>query len=125
MDRNEDGILAVNSLAVVTAPTVTTYQPLGMLFVESSRQCLWTTVAMAWITWRALVVGFAISGGAVAWTSDEHVIDLLEGHGAAEICYGSVFGFVVHFVLLAVGLVPSLESVQVAEIGIDLNDNRR
>jgi hypothetical protein len=49
---------------------------------------------MAWITWWALVVGFAIAGGVEAWTSDEQVADLLSGHGLREIGYGSLFGFV-------------------------------
>nr|WP_236044597.1 permease [Halomicroarcula nitratireducens] len=49
---------------------------------------------MAWITWWALVVGFAIAGGVEAWTSDEKVSDLLEGHGPREIGYGTLFGFV-------------------------------
>jgi uncharacterized membrane protein YraQ (UPF0718 family) len=49
---------------------------------------------MAWITWWALVVGFAIAGGVEAWTSEERVSDLLEGYGPREIGYGSLFGFV-------------------------------
>ena len=49
---------------------------------------------MAWITWWALVIGFAIAGGVEAWTSNEQVADLLEGHGPREVGYGSLFGFV-------------------------------
>ncbi len=40
---------------------------------------------MAWITWWALVLGFAIAGGVEAWTSNEAVADLLERHGPREI----------------------------------------
>ncbi|GAA0243061.1 permease [Halobacterium noricense] len=49
---------------------------------------------MAWITWWALVIGFAIAGGVEAWTSNQEVADLLDGHGVREIGYGSLFGFV-------------------------------
>ncbi|WP_276272533.1 permease [Haloarcula litorea] len=94
MERKEYAILAVVALATVALGVVTTSKPLVSFFVESTRQFLTTTAAMAWITWWALVVGFAIAGGVEAWTSDEKVSDLLEGHGLRELGYGSLFGFV-------------------------------
>jgi uncharacterized membrane protein YraQ (UPF0718 family) len=94
MERKEYAILVVIALATVAVGAVTTSRPLDAFFVESTRQFLTTTAAMAWITWWALVVGFAIAGGVEAWTSDEKVSDLLEGHGVREIGYGSLFGFV-------------------------------
>jgi len=94
MEKKEYAILTVIALATVALGVVTTSKPLGPFFVESTRQFLTTTAAMAWITWWALVVGFAIAGGVEAWTSDEKVSDLLEGHGLREIGYGSLFGFV-------------------------------
>ena len=94
MDRKEYAILAVIALATVGVGVVTTTKPLGTFFVESTQQFLTTTAAMAWITWWALVIGFAIAGGVEAWTSDEQVADLLDGHGPREIGYGSLFGFV-------------------------------
>jgi len=94
MEKTEYAILTVIALATVALGVVTTSKPLGPFFVESTRQFLTTTAAMAWITWWALVVGFAIAGGVEAWTSDEKVSDLLDGHGPREIGYGSLFGFV-------------------------------
>jgi uncharacterized membrane protein YraQ (UPF0718 family) len=94
MERTEYAILAVIALVAVAIGMVTTNQPLGAFFAESFRQFLTTTAAMAWITWWALVVGFAIAGGVEAWTSNEEVGELLEGHGLREIGYGSLFGFV-------------------------------
>jgi uncharacterized membrane protein YraQ (UPF0718 family) len=94
MDRGEYAILAVIAAATVGIGIFTTTQPLRQFFVESTRQFLTTTAAMAWITWWALVIGFAIAGGVEAWTSDEKVSGLLEGHGLREIGYGSLFGFV-------------------------------
>ena len=94
MEKREYAILAVVALATVGIGAFTTSQPLSTFFVESTRQFVTTTAAMAWITWWALVVGFAIAGGVEAWTSNEQVADLLEGHGAREIGYGSLFGFV-------------------------------
>ncbi|WP_313691836.1 permease [Halorarum halobium] len=94
MERTEYTILGVIALATVALGVLTTSKPLRPFVVESTRQFLTTTAAMAWITWWALVVGFAIAGGVEAWTSDEKVSDLLEGHGPREIGYGSLFGFV-------------------------------
>ncbi|SFS87487.1 permease [Halostagnicola kamekurae] len=94
MEQREYAILAVIALATVALGALTTSEPLWAFFVESTRQFLTTTAAMAWITWWALVIGFAIAGGVEAWTSDEEVSDLLEGHGLREIGYGSLFGFV-------------------------------
>jgi len=94
METREYAILTVLALATVGIGVFTTSKPLSTFFVESTRQFLTTTAAMAWITWWALVIGFAIAGGVEAWTSDEKVSDLLEGHGWREIGYGSLFGFV-------------------------------
>jgi len=94
MERKEYAILTVIAAATVGVGVVTTTEPLSTFLVESTRQFVTTTAAMAWITWWALVIGFAIAGGVEAWTSDEKVSELLEGHGAREIGYGSLFGFV-------------------------------
>ncbi|WP_345781951.1 permease [Natrinema gelatinilyticum] len=94
MDRTEYAILSIIALATVGIGVFTTSKPLSVFFVESTRQFVTTTAAMAWITWWALVLGFAIAGGVEAWTSNEAVSDLLEGHGPREIGYGSLFGFV-------------------------------
>lgn len=94
MDRTEYAILSIIALATVGIGVFTTSKPLSAFFVESTRQFVTTTAAMAWITWWALVLGFAIAGGVEAWTSNEAVSDLLEGHGPREIGYGSLFGFV-------------------------------
>ncbi|WP_276249039.1 permease [Haladaptatus sp. YSMS36] len=94
MEKKEYAILAVIALATVALGVVTTSKPLGTFFAESIQQFAQTTAAMAWITWWALVIGFAIAGGVEAWTSNEQVADLLDGHGLREIGYGSLFGFV-------------------------------
>ncbi|MFC7139952.1 permease [Halosimplex aquaticum] len=94
MERKEYAILAVIALATVGIGVFTTSEPLSTFFVESTQEFLTTTAAMAWITWWALVIGFAIAGGVEAWTSNEEVSELLEGQGPREIGYGSLFGFV-------------------------------
>lgn len=94
MDRKEYTILAFIALATIGIGVFTTSKPLSAFFVESTREFITTTIAMAWITWWALVIGFAIAGGVEAWTSNEEVSELLEGHGPREIGYGSLFGFV-------------------------------
>ncbi|KAB1190520.1 hypothetical protein GJR96_16245 [Haloferax sp. MBLA0076] len=65
---------------------VTTTKPFGTFFVESAQQAASTTIAIAWITWWSLVVGF-----------------------------------VVHFLFLDLGFIPSRASAQVAEVSIELN----
>jgi hypothetical protein len=94
VDRIEYAVLSLVAVATVAIGVFTTPKPLGAFFVESTRQFVTTTAAMAWITWWALVVGFAIAGGVEAWTSNEKVANLLDGHGPREIGYGSLFGFV-------------------------------
>ena len=94
MDSREYAILGGVALLTVAIGVLTTTKPLRMFFAESFRQFLMTTASMVWITWWALVVGFAIAGGVEAWTSDEQVADLLDGHGPREIGYASLFGFV-------------------------------
>ena len=94
MERREYAILGGIALLTIVIGVVTTTKPLGTFFVESFQQFLSTTASMVWITWWALVIGFAIAGGVEAWTSDEQVADLLEGHGPRELGYGSLFGFV-------------------------------
>lgn len=85
MERTEYAILGVVALATVGIGVFTTNRPLGQFLIENTRQFLTTTATMAWITWWALVVGFAIAGGVEAWTSNEQVADLLDGHGPREI----------------------------------------
>jgi hypothetical protein len=92
MDRRE--YTSLIALATVAIGVVTTSKPLGAFFLESTRQFMTTTAAMAWITWWALVTGFAIAGGVEALTSNEAVADLLDGHDAREIGYESLFGFI-------------------------------
>jgi uncharacterized membrane protein YraQ (UPF0718 family) len=94
MDRWEYALLTGLALAVVGVGVVTTNQSLGQFFAESVRQAATTTVAMAWITWWALVLGFAIAGGVEAWVDSDDVAELMDGHGPREIGAGTFFGFV-------------------------------
>ncbi|MFB6095963.1 MAG: permease [Haloferacaceae archaeon] len=94
MDRREYAFLVVLALGVVALGALTTTEPLAAFLVAGAREAAQTTVAMAWITWWALVVGFAIAGGVEAWVPKEEIADLLEGHGPREIALASFFGFV-------------------------------
>ncbi|SFK97886.1 hypothetical protein SAMN04487950_1711 [Halogranum rubrum] len=94
MDRWEYALLTGIALTVVGVGVLTTNQPLGRFFVESVTTAATTTVTMAWITWWALVVGFAIAGGVEAWVNSDDIADLMEGNGAKAIGAGTFFGFV-------------------------------
>ena len=94
MDRSDYAILSVIAVITVAIGIVTTTKPLGTFVVESARQAATTTAAMAWITWWALVIGFAIAGGVEAWVSTQRISELLEGHGPRSIGLATFFGFV-------------------------------
>ncbi|MFC7157395.1 permease [Halomarina halobia] len=94
MDRWEYGFLLLVAAATVAIGALTTTRPLGTFLIEGGREAATTTLAMAWITWWALVVGFAIAGGVEAWVSKERISDYLDGHGPREIGAGTFFGFV-------------------------------
>ncbi|WP_254546525.1 permease [Halomarina pelagica] len=94
MDRWAYGLLSLLALATVGVGALTTPKPLDAFLVESTGQFVTTTLAMAWITWWALVLGFAIAGGVEAWVSKDRIADYLEGHGPREIGAATFFGFV-------------------------------
>ncbi|MFC6797084.1 permease [Haladaptatus sp. DYSN1] len=94
MDRWEYALLTTIALAVVGIGVATTNQPLSTFFVESATTAATTTVAMAWITWWALVLGFAIAGGVEAWVDSDDIADLMSGHGPRDIGAATFFGFV-------------------------------
>ncbi|RDZ55766.1 hypothetical protein C5B91_20000 [Haloferax sp. Atlit-10N] len=49
---------------------------------------------MAWITWWALVIGFAIAGSVEAWVSTQQISELLEDHRPRSIGLATFFGVV-------------------------------
>ena len=66
------------ALAIVVG-AIATSRPLGEYLVAGTVEAANAAVTMAWITWWALVAGFAIAGGVEAWVSSEQISDLLEG----------------------------------------------
>ena len=81
-------------VATIAVGAFATNKPLGEFLVSGTLEAANTAVTMAWITWWALVAGFAIAGGVEAWVSSDKISDLLEGHGLRELSYGTFFGFV-------------------------------
>ncbi len=68
MDRNEYAFLALVALATIAIGVVTTSEPFGKFFVNSTVSASQTMITMAWITWLALVVGVATAGSVEAET---------------------------------------------------------
>ena len=93
MEKRDYAILSGIAVLAIVIGAVTTSQPLGEYLVSGTLETANTAVTMAWITWWALVVGFAIAGGVEAWVSTETVSKLLEGHSPLELGYGTFFGF--------------------------------
>ncbi|MFB6131118.1 MAG: permease, partial [Salinigranum sp.] len=94
MERRDYVILAGIALVVVVVGALTTAKPLGQFLVSGTSEAAYTAVAMAWITWWALVVGFAIAGGVEAWVSSETIAENLDGYGLRALGLGTFFGFV-------------------------------
>jgi uncharacterized membrane protein YraQ (UPF0718 family) len=94
MERRDYAILAGIAVLAIAVGAFATNEPLGEFLVSGTVEAATTTVTMAWITWWALVAGFAIAGGVEAWVPSEKVSDLLEGAGPRELSYGALFGFV-------------------------------
>jgi uncharacterized protein len=94
MKRRDYAILSGFALCAIVVGAFSTSDPLGAFLVDGITETARTAVTMAWITWWALVVGFAIAGGVEAWVSSERISNLLAGSGPRELAYGTFFGFV-------------------------------
>ncbi|GAD53601.1 probable integral membrane protein [Halarchaeum acidiphilum MH1-52-1] len=94
MDTRDYLILAGMAALVVVVGAVTTTKPLDAFLVDGVIEAVRTTVAMAWITWWALVFGFAIAGGVEAWVDSDDIAHHLAGNGPRELALGAFFGFV-------------------------------
>ena len=73
MDRRDYFILIGLAVLVVVAGAVTTQKPLGQFLASGASEAVSTAITMVWITWWALVIGFAIAGGVEAWVSNETI----------------------------------------------------
>jgi uncharacterized membrane protein YraQ (UPF0718 family) len=94
MEKRDYAILSGIAVLAIIVGAIATNKPLGEYFVSGTLEAANTAVTMAWITWWALMAGFAIAGGVEAWVSSEKVSDLLEVNGPRELGYGTFFGFV-------------------------------
>ncbi|WP_435101602.1 permease [Halarchaeum sp. P4] len=94
MNTRDYLILACLAGLAVVVGAVTTTKPLGVFLIEGAREAAETTVSMVWITWWALVLGFAIAGGVEAWVSSDDIADHLSEAGPRELALGTFFGFV-------------------------------
>ncbi len=94
MDKRDYAILVGLAVLTILVGAYTTRQPLGTFLVSGTVKAAQTAVTMAWITWWALVMGFAIAGGVEAWVSNETIAENLDGYGLRELGLGAFFGFV-------------------------------
>lgn len=94
MDTRDYLILLGMAVLVVVVGAATTTKPLDVFFVGGVIEAARTTAAMAWITWWALVFGFAIAGGVEAWVDSDDIANHLAGDGPRELALGTFFGFV-------------------------------
>jgi uncharacterized membrane protein YraQ (UPF0718 family) len=94
MEKRDYAILSGIALLAIVVGAFATNRPLGEYLVSGTIETANTAVTMAWITWWALVAGFAIASGVEAWLSTETVSELLEGNSLRELGYGTFFGFV-------------------------------
>lgn len=94
MERNDYLILFGLMFITLSIGFFTTNQPVNQYVIQSTVDAFNTLVTMVWITWWALVLGFAIAGGVEAWVSSESVAEHFAEFGVKEISLASFFGFV-------------------------------
>ncbi|GGL70261.1 permease [Halocalculus aciditolerans] len=94
MERIGYVVLSAFAFVAVAVGALTTALPLGEFLVTSAAETASAFAGMVWITWWALVVGFAIAGGVEAWVSSDAISQHLEGEGVRELALGTFFGFV-------------------------------
>jgi uncharacterized membrane protein YraQ (UPF0718 family) len=86
-------ILIIIILSVSTGVYFTDLSLLNFL-ADKSIEAAHLTLVMAWETWWALVLGFAIAGAVEAWIPKEKIVKHLKGAGPKELGLGSFFGFI-------------------------------
>ncbi|MDY6771167.1 MAG: permease [Candidatus Nanohaloarchaea archaeon] len=94
MERRDYIVLTAISLAAIVTGTSATEQPLDQFLVSKTIEAAHFAFIMAWETWWALVLGFAIAGGVQAWLSREVIADALRHSGPRELGLATFFGFI-------------------------------
>ncbi|MDY6789464.1 MAG: permease [Candidatus Nanohaloarchaea archaeon] len=94
MNRREYVILGLIALGAVAAGVLTTTEPTTTYFVGTGIEAANLSLVMAWETWWALVLGFAIAGAVEAWIPISSISEHLGGSGPKEMVLASFFGFV-------------------------------
>ncbi|GGL37946.1 membrane protein [Halarchaeum grantii] len=94
MDTRDYLILAGLAGLTVVVGAVTTTKPLDAFLLTGAVEAARTTASMVWVTWWALVLGFAIAGGVEAWVDAEDIADHLDSDGPRALALGTFFGFV-------------------------------
>jgi len=94
MERRDYLILVAFAVLIVAGGAIASTEPLDTYLLTGAEETVRTAVEMAWITWWALVLGFAIAGGVEAWLSEDDISQHLEGSGVRELGTGAFFGFV-------------------------------
>ncbi|MFB6212331.1 MAG: permease [Candidatus Magasanikbacteria bacterium] len=84
------GIIIISVLTGVYFTQMPVLDFLSSKIIESIN----LTLVMAWETWWALVLGFAVAGAVEAWITKEKIIEYLKGAGLKELGLGSFFGFI-------------------------------
>jgi len=94
MELRDYLILVVFAVLIVAGGAVASAESLGQFLQSGAEETVRTAIEMAWITWWALVLGFAIAGGVEAWLSEDDISQYLDGAGPRELGTGAFFGFV-------------------------------
>ncbi len=87
-------VLAGIALVLIGISALTTTQPPAAFLTDGLTTAGQTILTMVWITWWALVLGFAIAGGVEAWVSDERIATTFEGSSPRDLGLAAFFGFI-------------------------------
>ncbi|MFB6144330.1 MAG: permease [Candidatus Nanohaloarchaea archaeon] len=94
MERYEYLTIIVIALAAVLSGVFSTSMPLLEFLSVKTLEAANITIYMTWITWWALVLGFAIAGGVEAWIPKSKISDKLDSEGVKSLGIATFFGFV-------------------------------
>lgn len=93
MERYEHITIFTIALLAILSGILNTTQPVTDFLVVKGLEAANIAVYMGWITWWALVLGFAIAGAVEAWVPKGKISERLEGADIESMSLATFFGF--------------------------------
>ncbi|MFB6145043.1 MAG: permease [Candidatus Nanohaloarchaea archaeon] len=94
MERYEYLTIVIIGFLAVISGVLTTTEPVLQYLYSTGLEAGHIAIYMTWITWWALVLGFAIAGGVEAWVPKGKISERLETDSLKSLGTAAFFGFV-------------------------------